>query len=125
MCLQYAVLVTYTCVPAPLCLYMLADFPAKHVVPHLLLLCFQAGIDGTGQVIGCGDSGVDVYNCLFYDGNAPFTIRLNSYGNQVSRRREGKHDQGSLLQFLVGPFEFRTLWLHCTAPAWSQGRPLS
>ncbi|GAX74938.1 hypothetical protein CEUSTIGMA_g2384.t1 [Chlamydomonas eustigma] len=39
---------------------------------------WQTGIDGSGQVIGCGDSGVDVYNCYFYDPNVPFTIVNNS-----------------------------------------------
>ena len=65
---------------------------------------FQAGIDGSGQVIGCGDSGVDVYNCLFYDGNVPFTVTLNSYGSQVSWR-SGAGRQAGLNRLGVVPVQ--------------------
>ena len=49
----------------------------------LLSLSSQAGIDGSGQVLGCGDSGVDVDNCYFYDESVPFSVGLNVYGSQV------------------------------------------
>ena len=54
--------------------------------PSLLTPRSQAGIDGSGQVLGCGDSGVDVDNCYFYDANVPFTVALSPYGVVSARR---------------------------------------
>lgn len=31
----------------------------------------QAGIDGSGQIIGIGDSGVEVDSCYFFDPQVP------------------------------------------------------
>lgn len=44
---------------------------------------WQAGLDGTGQVIGCGDSGVDMDSCYFFDSAVPFldNIQTDSRNN--------------------------------------------
>lgn len=34
---------------------------------------WRAGIDGTGQVVGCGDSGIDLDSCYFWDSNVDIT----------------------------------------------------
>lgn len=33
---------------------------------------WSAGIQGEGQVVGCGDSGIDVDSCFFYDPSVNF-----------------------------------------------------
>lgn len=33
---------------------------------------WAAGIQGEDQIVGCGDSGVDIYSCFFYDPLVPF-----------------------------------------------------
>ena len=35
--------------------------------PHLLRPFWEVGLDGTGEVVGVGDSGVDTEHCFFYD----------------------------------------------------------
>ncbi len=46
-----------------------AASPASHPL-------WKSGINGTGQVIGCGDTGVDVGNCYFYDPSAPVAFSM-------------------------------------------------
>eukprot|EP00798_Chlamydomonas_sp_ICE-L_P030068 gene30068-35037_t len=45
---------------------------------------WRANIDGTGQVVGCGDSGLDIDSCYFYDNSVPFPTNLGKGGRFTS-----------------------------------------
>jgi hypothetical protein len=55
------------------------------ILTHKLAMSvmLQANIDGTNQVIGIGDSGIDMNSCYFTDPNVPFSIG-NVNGRPVS-----------------------------------------
>jgi subtilisin family serine protease len=46
------------------------DKPGAHVF-------WDQGLDGKGQVIGIGDSGIDMHSCFFKDPNVPFSTPID------------------------------------------------
>ncbi|KAG2498668.1 hypothetical protein HYH03_003413 [Edaphochlamys debaryana] len=52
---------------------------------------WAAGLDGRNQTVGCGDSGLDVGNCYFYDPAVPFMQNVQTDANGMQYFLSTRH----------------------------------
>jgi hypothetical protein len=48
--------------------------PAHHPLSKFHTLPLEAGLTGSGEVVGCGDTGLDVDSCFFWDSKQPIAF---------------------------------------------------
>ena len=96
---------------------------------RLMSLCY-AGLDGTGQIVGMGDTGIDWYHCTFTDsavtgpGSGPFTqdamrylywanpahrkiVYYRQVADNIDENGHGTHCAGSAVGSLQSPGGFQ------------------